>query len=235
MNPNPKGKGPPPHPIVCCHQPNFVPYIGFFDKVAKSDICVLADEVQYTRGFTNRNRIMLPYGKVAWLTIPTAKSRIGTQIDQVRVAGDKWKIKHTRLLKDCYQKAPFFSEYYNSLLEQVYDARSELLVDYNLASIHFIMNVFGIRTKLIRMNELGVDSEYKKTDLAIALVRAVGGRTYLSGDGARAYLDVEKLVKGHVPLLWHNFEHPVYSQLGAQFTPYLSILDYLFNVGNRPW
>ena len=177
---------------------------------------------------------MLPNGKVAWLTIPITKSGIGTKISHVRVAGEKWKIKHKRLLKDCYQKAPFFSEYCNSFLEQVYDVRSDLLADYNLASIRFIRNVFGIRTKIIQMNELGVGSEFKKTDLAIALVRAAGGRTYLSGDGARAYLDEDKFVIGRVPLLWHNFEHPIYPQLGARFTPYLSILDYLFNVETGP-
>ena len=156
-------------------------------------------------------------------------------ISEIQVSGEEWKKKHKRIIGESYRKAPFFSDYFPDFFEQVYGTRSNLLIDYNTASIDFYTILLGIRPRVVRMSTLDVDPSLKKTELLVALVKAVGGATYLSGDGARTYLDDRRFEAEGVTLAWHDFRQPSYRQMGKDFIPYLSILDYVFNVGCTPW
>ena len=59
--------------ITSIHQPNYLPWLGFFSKIKQSDLFVLFDDVQFPRGkkhFGHRNKIKTNFNASKWLTVP---------------------------------------------------------------------------------------------------------------------------------------------------------------------
>jgi hypothetical protein len=103
--------------IVSIHQPNFVPWLGYFYKIYKSDVFVILDNVQFTKnGFTNRNRIKSPQGEL-WLTVPVIQSgKFGQTITECKIFNREQSLeKILKTIESNYKKAPAFSMYFNSL------------------------------------------------------------------------------------------------------------------------
>ncbi|MBO05635.1 MAG: hypothetical protein CMI58_01090 [Parcubacteria group bacterium] len=182
--------------IVSCHQPNFIPWLTFFEKMRRSDVMVLLDKVQYAKNsMINKNSII----NGIFLTIPVHFSS-GMLINEVTVNNpEKWKKKHIFSLKN-YPKKNANYEIINSFIEEVYNKiKSDKLADYNIASIRFIKKHLNIKTKIVLQSELKIPAELKGTDRLVAIVKKVKGNEYLSGKGAvektkdgPAYLETEK-------------------------------------------
>ncbi|ADD08050.1 WbqC family protein [Candidatus Aciduliprofundum boonei] len=214
--------------IVAAHQPNYLPWIGYFHKILKSDVFIILDHVQFSRrGFINRNRVKGPKGAV-WLTVPVrvhGTMRImDVHIDNTK----KWNKKHADTLKAFYAKAPYFEEVY-PILREVYELRWESLAEFNIEIIMRIVNMLDINRKFIRSSTLELQG--KKMDMIIELCKKVGATVYFSGKGAMRYQDPKVFEKNGIKLVYQEFEHPVYPQRFGDFVPNLSILDMLFNVG----
>ena len=215
---------------VCIHQPDFIPWIGFFDRLIRSDILVILDNVQFLRrGWHHRDKIKTAHGPM-WLTVPVKKKGRYTQlINQVEIDDShNWREEHLRSLQTWYGRAPYFSKYFPRL-EKIYGMNHRLLVDLNVALLEFLAEAFDIRIRRELASSLDVTG--RSTDLLVELVRAVGGDTYLSGLGAKAYLDESKFARAGICVMWQEFEHPVYPQLFGEFIFGLSGLDFLFNCG----
>jgi hypothetical protein len=182
--------------IVSCHQPNFIPWLTFFEKMRRSDVMVLLDGVQYAKNsMANRNKII----NDVFLTIPVHFS-LGMLINEVTVSNpEKWEKKHIFSLKNYPRKNANY-EIINSFIEEVYNKiKSNKLVDYNIASIRFIKKHLNIKTKIVLQSELDIPEDLKGTDRLVAIVKKVKGNEYLSGKGAvektkdgPAYLEAEK-------------------------------------------
>lgn len=219
--------------VLSMHQPNYIPYLGYFYKIAKSDVFVYLDAVQYPRGqsFAARNKIKTPNG-VAYLTIPVSipGGRKGkAKYTEVEFADNKWIDKHLKTIQTSYKKAAHFNEIYPMLEKELksYDR----FVDLNIGLIERISNYLKIKTERVRLSEI-LEDFGQKTQLIIDLCNKMDADTYLSGTGGgKEYNDERMLNDNNISLQYSNFEHPEYSQLWGEFQPYLSIIDLLFNYG----
>jgi hypothetical protein len=214
--------------VVSAHQPNYLPWIGFFQKILKSDIFVILDHVEFSRrGFINRNRIKGPKGAV-WLTVPVI-SELHTPIFEVKIDNkQKWKRKHYNSIRLFYGKAPYFDEIF-PYLSDVYEKEWDNMFELNLEIIKIIVEMLDIQTEFKKSSEL--NPKGKKMEMIIDICKKVGADIYYSGRGAKKYQDEDVFQKNGIKLVYQNFEHPVYPQRFGEFVPYLSIVDMLFNVG----
>jgi hypothetical protein len=214
--------------ILSAHQPNYLPYLGFFDKMIQSDVFVIQDNFQFERhDFQNRNRIKTPNG-VQWLTVPVEHCSRDTRIDEVTIAklpGPLWTKKHWEALKYNYMKAPCWGEF-GEVFEQVYKQNWTKLIDLNMYLIKLLMKLLKIETPLILSSSL--EASGQKTERLLAQCKELGADVYLSGIGGRNYLDVQRMEQAGVKVIFQDFQHPVYPQLHGEFVPNLSVVDYLF-------
>jgi hypothetical protein len=212
-------------------QPSYIPWRGYFELMARVDLFVFYDDVQYDRrGWRNRNRIKTPRG-TRWLTIPVHAR--GAQAESIPVhaietAGSDWPRAHLAALTRSYERAPFF-EQYRPWLEQVYAAPPRLLADFTIAVTLDIARFLGITTPAVRSASLHVSGA--KTARLLEVLRAVGATHYLSGPSARAYLDVEMLASAGIGVDWMTYDHSEYPQLHPPFDPHVTVLDRLFMTG----
>ncbi len=215
------------------HQPNYIPWLGYFHKMANCNIFVYLDAVQYPRGrsFSPRNRIKTPNG-VTFLTIPlrhpAGRERKVTYLE-MEFAGEHWKQKHLKTVELNYRRAPYFSEIFELYREQV--LRHHCFVELNIGLIETFADYLAIPTPRVRLSELLKDFG-QKSQLIVDICRAVDAEVYLSGvGGGEEYNDEAYLKQNGITLRYDRFEHPVYPQLWGDFAANLSILDVLFNCG----
>ena len=211
------------------HQPNFLPYMGVFYKMYRSDVFVLDDDVQYSRdGLHNANFIKVN-GSKHRITVPV-KYNFGDPINRVEVCnGMDWSGKMLKTMKCSYAKAPHFEEGYE-LMERHFQNMPTLLSDLNIGLIREIADRFGMKCKIVIASE-SVPTDLKKNERNLHQCIALGGTEYLSGEGGRAYND-EELFVGHGINVKYSDYHPLhYRQVGREFIENLSVIDYIFNAG----
>ncbi|MDB5807752.1 MAG: WbqC-like family protein [Betaproteobacteria bacterium] len=214
------------------HQPDFMPYLGFFDRLLRADVFVLLDNAQYvnatSRSWTNRDKIKTPQGE-RWITVSVNSAERDTPINRIELS-DKvdWRGNHLNLLQQNYRKAAFFAEIF-PLLQAFYARPDRLLADFNRASIEFLLGLFDIRVEIVLASTLQAGG--RSNELLVEILREIGATRYLSGVGARAYFRPEPFEAAGIEVTWQDFAHPVYPQLHGDFIPFLSSIDLLFNCG----
>lgn len=217
--------------IVSIHQPNFIPWLGYFYKINQSDIFVLLDDVQYTKnGFTNRNRIKTPQGEL-WLTLPVKQSgNFGQTINECIIQQKGIAIKKIlNSIKLNYAKALFFHTYIEQL-EVLLNSDTESLAELNILLIYWICECLDIKTKIIRSSTLNVSGK-ESTERLIEICKNVNAKTYLSGKGGINYQDETLFERQNITLKMSSFSSPNYPQLWGNFIGGLSIIDFLLNCG----
>jgi hypothetical protein len=218
---------------VAIHQPNYIPWLGYFFKIVHANKFVFLDVTTYSCGsFVNRNYIKTPNGP-AWLTIPVIKSgRFGQLIGEVETdLMPRWADRHLATLRGNYSRAPHFKEII-ALLEPHYSVVTDKgipLADFNIGLITSIVTYLDVSTQFIRASELDV-SGYK-TDLLLDICRAIGASTYLAGTGAKSYQDDVKFKGSGIASVYSPFVQRIYPQLFGEFVGNLSIVDVLMNCG----
>lgn len=218
--------------IVVIHQPDFAPYLGFFHRFLSADEFIVLDHVQFvtgtSRSWTHRDKIKTATGE-KWLSLSVQKAPMGTPINNVKLSESyDWATANLNLLKQNYSKAPFFEEIF-PLVAHLYDQRVVFMADFNLKIIELLMDLLDVRLPWIRSSSM--QAHDTKNELLIDLLRKSGATCYLSGIGARDYMQPEKFAQAGIDVVWQDFVHPVYPQLFGGFIPYLSSLDLLFNCG----
>jgi hypothetical protein len=215
---------------LCVLQPGYMPWLGFFDQMARSDIFILYDDVQFDRnGWRNRNRVKSPQGP-HWLTVPVRRG-LGQMIFDVQIDDTQlWARKHVATLRHLYAGAPHLRGYLPEL-EEILLRPWNRLVDLDLALIALFCRWLGLERETRRSSVLGVDGE--RTERLLAFCQYFGCRRYLSGDAARSYLDSSAFADAGIEIEWQNYRHPTYSQLHGAFVPYLSTLDLILNHGDQ--
>jgi len=219
--------------IVAGHQPNYLPWLGFFDKIKRSDLFIIEDNVQFEQqGFTNRNKIMTADG-VRWLSVPVEHVNKPLLINEVRIANNgepQWGTRHWLTLKHSYCKAPYWRDYCD-FFEDTYQRRWTRLIDLNMHIIKGIMSFLEIDRQLVMASSL--NAKGKKTELIIAQCKEVGADVQLMGIGGKCYIDNERFKQEGIRLIFQEFEYPSYTQTCAGFVPSLSVVDYLFCAGAK--
>jgi hypothetical protein len=223
--------------IVAAHQPHYLPWLGYLDKLAKSDVFVVMDDLQYeAQNFQNRNRVKINCGP-HWLTVPLLR---GSQTDRVldkridntgRGGRHHWQYRARRTFEVHYGKAPHFARYAPDV-EDVYVRRWDRLLDLDLHMLELARRWLGMTVPIVRASSLNLSGQ--KTDRILSMCEALGASSYLSGrGGSTGYLDTDQLARAGVVTIWQHFEHPVYPQRYPHvgFVSRLGFLDILFNCG----
>jgi hypothetical protein len=213
-------------------QPGYLPWLGFFDQLLRSDIFVLYDDVQFDKnGWRNRNRIKSPTGP-HWLTVPVRIRSLTQRILETQIDDRQpWARKHLGTIKQFYAGAPFLKRYLPELEELLAGRRWDRLIDLDVAVIQLFCAWLRIERQMVRASELGIGGE--RSERLLNICRHLGARRYLSGNAAQSYLDVELFVRHGIEVKFQNYEHPVYPQQHGQFVPLLSALDLLLNCGDE--
>lgn len=217
---------------VAILQPSYLPWLGFFDQMAQADTFVFLDDVQFTRrDWRNRNKIRTREGW-GWLTVPIIqKGKFEQTLMETRIdRSTGWSEKHSETLRHHYAKTPHF-DYYFPQLQSIYNRNHELLVDLCLDSISWIQKVLNIKTPSQKSSELNLGE--KKQERILAICRSLGATHYFSGEAAKDYLSEEAFLRYNISLEFQDYKHPEYRQRYANFVPHLSILDLIFNHGDK--
>ena len=219
---------------IAIHQPNYLPWCGYFHKMGQVDLFVILDDCFFTKsGVTHRTRIRTPQG-ICWLTVPVGKKEIpilGLSPD----GAQDWRTRQWNIIKNSYSKTAFWSEL-GCWLEPLLKTKWATLVDLNLEGIREVARLLKIETRMLRTSEFPEDV---KCTLGSGSVRNLkicqylGATSYVSGQGARSYNDEQAFASAGISLEYLRFNHPVYPQPGEDFIPGLSIVDLLFNCGPK--
>ena len=215
--------------IVSVHQPQYIPWLGYFHKIAGSDCFVFLDRVQYKeREFQNRNRIRRDNGWM-WLSVPVVSGGERREIRAVKIdnAGD-WRKSHCRSLRTWYGAAPFFDEHF-PFFDRTYARDWDSLAELNVHITRYLLECLSITTPLVFESALAVDAA--STRRIIEICKRLKADTYLSGSGGREYLEEPLFRENGIELRYQEFHHPVYEQRFKPFEPYMSCIDLLFNHG----
>lgn len=222
--------------IVAAHQPHYLPWLGYLDKMAKADLFVVMDDLQFMpRNYHNRQRLKLADG-AAWITVPITRDGERDRIMDKQIASSgslkhHWQRQHWNTLVTHYGSARYF-EHYADELRDVYERTWTSLLDLSLHMLGLARRWLDIGTPMVRSSQL--DLRGTKTDRLIDLCKHVGARCYLSGAGGSTdYLDVEALGRSGVGVVWQHFTHPEYPQRypAAGFICRLGFLDLVLNCG----
>lgn len=222
--------------IVAAHQPSYLPWLGYFDKLAKADLFVIMDHLQFeAQNFQNRNRIKLNTGP-AWVTVPLERGSqtdtiLDKKIQNTSSPKEHWQRRTWLTIENNYRRAPYF-EMYAEELKDVYTRPWEKLIDLDMHMLQLACKWLGIHRPIIRSSTLELEGQ--KTDMLIDMCRKVNADAYLTGSGgSQDYLDAEKMGRHGIGVHWQQFEHPTYPQRYAHlgFVPNLAFLDLLLNCG----
>ena len=232
-------------PTVVISQPMFFPWVGLFEQIRLADTYVHYDDVQFSKGsFTNRVQVKTATGS-KWLTVPLANLHAGQSIVTVATAPPaEWAPRHLALLEQSYRGATHVGDMLD-LVHQVYASAGAGMCDLAIASMDAVMAYFGIcrQVTFLHSSRLGIPGS--SDDRVLAVVKHLGGDRYITGHGARNYLDHERFESEGVRVDYLDYRKLPYPQLHGPFTPFVSTLDLIANCGRdgaamicsgtRPW
>ncbi len=214
--------------IMSAHQPAYLPWLGYFDKIKRSDIFVFLDTVQYEKNsFTNRNKIKTKDGEI-WLSIPVIKTdHFDKKMNEMPIVqNSKWQRKHLNSIMLSYSKSRNFKDLFPKL-QELYKKDFDNIVDATWEHLLFWLDILDIHTKIIKSSSLDVHS--KKSDLVLDLCKAVNADYYISGKLGRNYIELDKFEQSGIQVEFQDYRHPVYNQLFGDFVPYMGIVDFAMN------
>jgi hypothetical protein len=215
---------------IAIHQPQYLPWLGYFDKLDSADVFIILDTVQFKKHeWQNRNRIRTKdKDGWQWLTVPII-DRFPERIDQVEV-NDRtdWQRKHAQALRLHYGKSPHWEPLGPELLSLLASPWARIC-DLNVAVLDLLCRHLGIATRRVLASTLV--SRDEQTGRLIDLCRAVGGTIYLAGQGGAGYMDLDLFTEAGIAVQAQAYIHPEYPQRYTPFASHLSVIDLLFNCG----
>ena len=237
--------------VVSAHQPNFLPYLGFFDKMARSDIFVIRDEVLFIKkDYHQRNRIRINGSdnennpQCKWLKVPVED--INDYIKNIQIKKDikiknvPWNIKLLNEIKASYRGSEYFNEFYPKI-KNILNNSDIKLISLNMKLINFFKMVSEIDTEIIMASDLGLkpytyneeldNGKNDKSEDLVEIAKELNADIYLSGSGGKDYLQLNAFRNENIKVEFHNFNHPIYKQKFPGFVPNMSALDLLFCEG----
>jgi hypothetical protein len=219
--------------VVAIHQPNFFPWLGYFDKIAKSDVFVILDNVQAPKtGGTWLNRVKLAInGEARWVTAPIDRAYHGVKrVDEIEFTSAAWREQALKTLGSAYGRADYYRTAMQ-LIEPLVRNPETNLARFNQHAITTLARTLKLDTgKIVLSSGLGLESS--SNALLVDITRAVGGRTYLCGGGASDYFDERPFEEAGIDVRYQNFVHPQYQQASSgQAIPGLSVIDAIMNCG----
>lgn len=219
---------------VGIHQPNFFPWMGYFDKMETSDTFVILDDVQLTdSSLTQRTKVLNCNGDTTYLTVAfEKKGYLQKKIRDIKINKNvDWQRRQLDFLRGTYGKTRYWKEV-EEFIRPIYEKEYTFLIDVNMKTIEIVRDLLRIETPLIMQSDMIYDNDSKKDELVLSLCKSLGARKYLSGSGAKKYMNLDIFEKNRVEVEFQVFNHPVYEQFFSQDCQIgLSMLDVLLNCG----
>ena len=218
---------------VAITQPTYLPWLGYFQQMARADCFVLLDTVQFAhQTWQSRNRIRGNEGNTLWLTVPIASHHLGDRICDIRIAEqpDNWQRKHLNSVRTHLGGTPHL-ESVMEILESSFRENHERLADLNTDLIERVRQKLGIETRLIRASEL--KARGSRADLLLAICRELDCNRFLANAGSRCYLQTEenRFKQTGITIEYQNWQHPQYPQRSPGFVSNLSWVDPVCHLG----
>lgn len=212
--------------IVGIHQSQYLPWPPYFRKIAKSDIFVILDDVQFQKnGMQNRNKIRNRDSDF-WLTVPVTGG-IDCSIKEKKIADKKWRKKHFQSIQQSYSKSEFW-KHYKDHIEEIYNKESKYINQINTELIYFFTNSLNIDTKIIFSS--AINARGTKSDFILNICKELGAKTYISGIGGKDYIEISDFNRHNIDIDFLESKSPQYHQFHGEFIPNLSMLDMIMNV-----
>ena len=217
---------------ISIHQPNYFPYPGFFHKLFLSDILVLYDDVQFESDITNKNKIIKSSGSWERISVPVKKNQTHKKIMDIEINNElSWSDDTFCKLYESYNNASFFNDY-KPFLKNIYSKSWDMLLELNLHTIRQLIDWLGIDIKILKASELNIKG--KSTERLVNICQSLDADVYVSGIGGKNYLNEKLFSQKNIKLEYQNYTPHPYEQIhSTTFVPNLSILDLLFNMGNK--
>jgi len=220
---------------IAIHQPNYLPWLGFFYKMLNVEKFVLLDTVQFSKNsIQNRNKIKTPQGPL-WLTVPVyTKGKFMQKTREVQInAQEPWREKTRKTITLNYSKARCFKDAEDGFFKVYFSKDWSGLSELCAALIRFIAERLAPRTQIILASELPCGEGKNASELLIDICKHFGAQEYFSGMGGKNYMDEQLFAREGIKVVYSDFKHPVYPQLYGDFVSQLSIVDLLFNCGEE--
>ena len=216
--------------IISVHQPQYLPWLGYFDKIDKADVFVLLDNVQFKKNeWQNRNKIKTANGW-QWLTVPVLY-KFPQLISEVEINNnDRWQHRQKQALLSNYKKSPFWNAL-EEFFENIFSSQWKTISQLNIHVVRKLAALLGIDTPVYVASELGQFPDDPDERL-ISITKHFGADTYLAGSGGKDYMNLEKYDNNGIRVVFQEYTHPVYHQLFGGFEPFMSVIDLIFNHGN---
>ncbi|MGG3887910.1 WbqC family protein [Metabacillus fastidiosus] len=217
--------------IITAHQPSYLPWLGYFHKLALSDVFIHLDQVQFEKNsFINRNKIITSSGPI-WLTVPVKhKKHFEKEIKEIEINNElDWKKKHWKSIYYNYKSAPYF-HLYSDFFEDAYNREWCYISELNIYLCEKIIDLLGISANIKEMSKEKITG--KKNDLILNICSSFDAEIFIFGKQGADYADQSLFKKNRIQTYFQNYNHPKYNQVNNNgFTPYMSIIDLLFNEG----
>lgn len=219
--------------VLTIHQPEHLPWSGYYHKMNMADTYLLYDDVQFEKNnFQNRNRIMGTNG-VQWINVPINLSgHTKDKINEITIANGsnpKWAKKYLTTLRYSYSKHPYFDDYM-PFFDELYSRQHENLCSLNIEIIKYFAKLLQIEPRFEMSSN--VEREGSKSDQILSICKNMNADTYIAGPSGRDYLNEKSFFDAGIKIIYQEYKHPKYEQYKRDnFTPYLSVIDMLFNVG----
>ncbi len=218
--------------ILTAHQPVYLPWLGLFHKIALADLFCYFDIVQYQRkDYNNRNKIKTSNGEL-WLSVPVeSKNHLNKNVSKILIVQGNWVKKHLKSIELNYKKTPFFKDYFPELQSILINESKNSLGHLNLKLLEYFMECLSIDTQIVKASDYSFDGIW--SDLVLDMCVRLGADSYIFGEQGKNYADVKAFKEAEIVVEFQNYIHPVYRQMGRDFLPYMSIIDLLFNEGDK--
>ncbi len=219
--------------ILTSHQPSYLPWLGLFAKMAKSDVFVFLDTVSYSKwDWSSRNKIRTAEGWM-WLTVPVLSGGKSNQLfTEVQIDNTKqWTRKHWKSIVMSYSRSPYF-DLYKDFFEDVYNRKWIYLADLDEYITKFLIESLGIKIKFVKASS-SLQLEGNKSSLVLDMCLKMKADAFIFGGEGETYAKVEDFQSAGIKVIFQNYAHPVYPQIHGEFIPHLSVIDLLFNCGPK--
>lgn len=200
-----------------------MPWPGIFEQIRQSDIFVHFDDVSIPQGrsFVTRVQIKTSDGE-KWLSVPVKRQTRGL-IKDVLIDNEKnWKQSHFDLVKCSLGKTHYFRDVV-ALMNEIFSYNISHISELNMLTIEKISQYLGLKTKFLKSSEFNIQK--KSSDKLIALVKKLSGTVYITGHGARNYLDHELFEANGISVEYMDYNILPYEQSFGSFTAFVSIID----------
>jgi len=213
-------------------QPTYIPWLGYFDLICRSECFVFLNDVQFEKkSWQQRNRIKTSNGELL-LSVPVlTKGKLSQKIYETQIDNNQqWAKSHLKSIEFSYKKTPYFNLYFD-LIKEIYSKNYDKLEDLTIGIITLLAHELGLRVPFLKASEMELLNH--KEGRILGICKNTNSSILYDAKGAEGVIDSNYLLKEGVNVIFQEYHHPRYSQLHGDFLPNMSIIDLLFNEGKK--